>query len=401
MPQYKYEAIDEEGNLIRGTMEVNDESELEMRLQHTNKELLSCKKLQSFNIYFGNKKVDKRDLISFCFQLEQQIRAGIPLIEGLEDIRDSTDNRKLKEITNSIVEKINEGTKFSKALADYPNVFDPVFVSLVDAGERSGKLVEIISTLSDTLKWQDEITAQAKRAATYPAFVAISVLAVVVAMMVFLVPEMIKFITSIGNELPIHTKVLIAVSDAIRDHGFKMLLAIVTFVFVFIFTIKTSEKAKWMLDMFKLKAPLIGEINTKITLSRFTNNFALLYSSGITVMECLEISQGIVANKVLAKALNDAGQKISEGESISKSFEATNLFPKLIVRMLAIGESTGELDSSLKNISYFYNRDINELMQKLQDMIGPTMTVILGIILGWVILSVIGPIYDTLTSVTI
>ena len=156
-----------------------------------------------------------------------------------------------------------------------------------------------------------------------------------------------------------------------------------------------------MLDMLKLRAPVLGEINTKITLSRFTNNFALLYSSGITVLECLEISKGIVANRVLSKALHDAGQKISEGESISKSFEATNLFPKLIVRMLAIGETTGELDGSLKNISYFYNLDINELMQKMQDMIGPMMTVILGVILGWVILSVIGPIYDTLTSVTI
>jgi len=401
MPVFKFEAVDQEGNLVRGSMEVSDESELEMRLQNSDKELLTSKKIGSYSFSFGKKKVDRRDLIKFCFQLEQQIRAGIPLIEGLEDIRDSVDNRKLKEITEVVVEKINEGTKFSDALAEFPAVFDNVFVSLIDAGERSGKLVEIISTLSETLKWQDEIASQAKRATMYPAFVGISVLGVVVAMMVFLVPEMIKFITSMGNELPFHTKVLIAVSDGIRDHGLKLLIGIVCIIAGCIFLLKTSEKARWMLDVVKLRAPIIGEINTKIALSRFTNNFALLYSAGITVMECLEVSQGIVANKVLSKALADAGKKISDGESISKSFESTNLFPRLIVRMLSIGEKTGELDVSLKNISYFYNRDINELMQKLQDMIGPAMTVIFGALLGWVILSVIGPIYDTLGAVTI
>ncbi len=399
MPKFKYEAIDKEGNFVRGNLEANDETEVELRLQHVDKELISCKQVMKLNISFGN-KVARRDLINFCFQLEQQIRAGIPLIEGLEDIADGTDNVRLKEITTSVVEKIKEGTKFSKALSDYPAVFDLVFVSLVDAGERSGKLVEIIGTLSETLKWQDEIAAQAKRAATYPAFVGVSVLGVVIALMVFLVPEMIKFITSMGNELPVHTKVLIFVSDSIRDHGFKMLGAIVGVIAIMILLLKTSEKAQWMLDSFKLNAPVLGEINTKIILSRFTNNFALLYASGITVMECLEISKGIVANRVLAKALQDASEKIAEGESISKSFQATNLFPKLIVRMLAIGETTGELDKSLINISYFYNRDINELMQKLQDMIGPAMTVILGVILGWVILSVIGPIYNTLSSVS-
>jgi len=400
MTLFKYEAIDEEGVLVKGRLEANDENEVEIRLQHSNRELISCKKINSFNMSFGTKKVARRDLINFCFQLEQQIRAGIPLIEGLEDIKNSIDNKRMKSITHSLIENIQEGKKFSVALADFPNVFDPVFISLVDAGERSGKLLEIIATLSETLKWQDEIAAQAKRAITYPVFVAVSVLGVVIAMMVFLVPEMIKFITSMGNELPIHTRALIAVSDITRDHGLKIFIGSIVILLALLIILKTSEKAKWLLDMLKLKLPIIGEINTKIALSRFTNNFALLYSSGITVMECLEICKGIVANRVLSRALQDARQKISEGKSISKSFESTNLFPKLIVRMLAIGESTGELDGSLKNISYFYNRDINDLMKKMQDMIGPVMTVILGIILGWVILSVIGPIYDTLTSVT-
>jgi len=401
MPNFKYEAIDEEGKIFKGFLEVNDESELEIRLQGSGKELLSCRESRGFSLSFGQQKVTRRDLINFCFQLEQQLRAGIPLIEGLEDIHASTDNKKLREVTQTIVEKIKEGTKFSDSLKPYPRIFDPVFVSLIEAGEKSGKLLEIIGTLSETIKWQDEIASQAKRATIYPAFVGTSVLGVVVAMMIFLVPELIKFISSMGRELPVHTKVLIAVSDGIREHGISMLIG-GSLVFISLnVLLKYNDKARYLLDRFKLNAPVFGEINTKLILSRFTNNFALLYSSGITVLECLEISKGIVANKVLSKALDDAAQKISEGESISKSFTTTNLFPKLVIRMLQIGETTGELDNSLKNISYLYNRDIDELMQKMQAMIGPAMTVILGLILGWVILSVIGPIYDTLGAVTI
>lgn len=399
MPAYRYKVMDGDGRITQGVMEVATTLDLENRLKNMGFDLINYHEAKTSLPGLRQRRVTRRDLINFCFNLEQQGKAGVPLIEGLRDLRESTENGYLAEVTSALIEQIESGKSLSQSLEMFPRVFDSVFVHLVRAGEKSGKLVEILSHQTENLKWQDEMASQTKKALMYPAFVGVAVTGVVVALMVFLVPELMKFIVTMNQELPGHTLALLAVSDFLRYRAHWLLLAAIVIGVSFAVGYKHNQKFAFFVDRVKLSLPMVGAVQRKMIIARFAHHFALLYGAGITVIECLHISTGIMGNRVLARAVAQAEQFISEGRSLSASFERTGLFPRLVMRMLKVGETTGALDDALINISYFYNRDVRDSLEKMQAMIGPVMTVVLGGLLIWVIMSVIGPIYNALTSV--
>lgn len=384
---------------MRGTMDVATTNDLESRLRNMGLDVISYRESKSLFPSLRRGSVTRRDLISFCFHLEQQTKAGVPLIDGLRDLRDSVEGRILQEVTSSLIEQIEGGSSLSQAMETFPKIFDNIFISLIRAGERSGKLVEILQTLTENLKWQDELATQAKKALMYPAFVSVAVIGVVVALMMFLVPELVKFISSMNQVLPVHTKALIALSDLLRNYGHLLFFAVVAAVLIFGFLYRTQTRFAFFIDGLKLSMWGLGPVQRKLTISRFAHHFALLYSAGITVIECLQISEGIMGNRVLAQAVAQAAKNIGDGLSLSAAFERTNLFPRLVLRMMKVGETTGALDTALNNISYFYNRDVRDSIDRMQALIGPVMTAVLGSILCWIIVSVIGPIYNVLATV--
>ena len=296
---------------------------------------------------------------------------------------------------------IEGGSTLSGAMDHYPQVFDTVFVNLVRAGEFSGQMSAVLKTLTENLKWQDEQAAQMKKLLMYPLFVGSVVLLVVVFLMTYLVPQLTSFIVMMGQELPLHTRVLIATSDFMVGYWYVVLGVPGVLFIMFIAVLNSSSELQLTVDGLKLKVWMIGPIFKKMILARFASYFALMYRSGITVLECIRICEGLVGNKAIEDALHRAGRQIGDGASISAGFEYTGLFPPLVLRMLRVGESTGGLDEALLNISYFYDRDVSESIEKAQTMIGPAMTVVLGGILGWVIVSVLGPIYDMITKIDI
>jgi type IV pilus assembly protein PilC len=235
----------------------------------------------------------------------------------------------------------------------------------------------------------------------YPLFVGTVVIGVVFFLMIYLVPELLKFVKTMGQELPVHTKVLMVVSSAFVNYWYIILfLPIVVFVMIII-GIRISPSFSYQVDNLKLKIPVIGPILKKVILTRLTGFFAMMYASGITIIECIRTGEQISGNRVVAQAMQEVGQHIAEGATLSASFEKTKLFPPLVLRMIRVGENTGALETALLNISYFYNRDIKESIGKLQAMIEPAMTIILGAIIAWVMFSVLGPIYDLITKVKI
>jgi type IV pilus assembly protein PilC len=400
MASYRYKGVDELGKMRRGVMEAATLFDLETRLKAMGMELINAAEVRALLPSFGRRRIDRRDLITFCFHLEQQVNAGVPLVEGLKDLRDSVDNTSLREVTAALVEQIEGGRSLSQAMDAFPKTFDRVFVNLIRAGERSGRLSDILKTLTENLKWQDEVASQAKKALMYPAFVAVSVVGVVVSLMVFLVPELVKFLLSTNKELPAQTRALIWVSSSLRDYGHWLLLGVMGSAVAFIAARSQSARfARW-LDGVTLRLWVVGPVQRKLVIARFAHHFALLYSAGITVLECLKVSEGIMGNRVLADAIREAGVYIADGHTLSASFERTGLFPRLVVRMLKVGETTGVLDTALNNISYFYNRDVRDSLERMQTLIGPAMTVVLGGMLLWVIMSVVGPIYGSLTRIT-
>ena len=271
-------------------------------------------------------------------------------------------------------------------------------IRLPEAWPWLGRTVPAIQRLSDTLKWQDELAAYAQKIIIYPAFVGTIVMAVLILLMMFLVPEMAKFLKNMNQQLPLHTRALIATSDIVRKYWYIVFSLPVLLVFGFFTALRLSERLAYEVDRLKLRLPYIGPILRKIILSRFASTFALMYSSGITVLEAMRISESVAVNRAVTAGLVQAGHLIRDGQGISAAFEAVKMFPPLVLRMLRIGETTGGLDRALLNVSYFYNREVKEGIDRVQAMIGPGMVLVLGTILGWVLLSIFGPLYDTISK---
>ena len=396
----QYKAVDERGKSVSGRMEVANAVDLEMRLARMGLDLINAREARMQSRRLGG-RVQRRDLINFCMHLEQLVSSGVPLVDGLLDLRDSMEEPKLREIIAGLIEAIEGGETLSRAMALYPRTFDDVFVSLIEAGEISGQLGEVLRKMTDTLKWQDEQAAHIKKLMMYPILLGSVVGLVVFFLMTYLVPQLVTFIKSVGQDLPGHTLVLIAVSGFFVEYWYVVLTGPFVIGAGLMFLIRTSPAVALSVDELKLRIWIIGPITKKIILARFATYFAMLYASGITVLECIRISEGLLRNRAIQEAARRAERQISEGASISAGFESAGLFPPLVLRMLRMGESTGALDTALLNISYFYERDVRESIDRLQALIGPIMTVLLGAVLIWVMISVLGPIYDVITQLSI
>lgn len=394
--QFFYKAMDKHGRIIQGQLDAHNLSDLETRLERMGLDLIHYRLKQSRYLHIG--KVSRHDLINFCFYMETLTRAGVPLLEGLTDLRDTLPPSRFREIISSLINDIEGGEKLSESMSHFADVFNQVFVSLVRAGEESGNLTVVFQHLTETLKWQDEIIAKTKKLLMYPAFMGTVIIGVLFFLMLYLVPQLVTFIKSVDAELPLHTQILIIVSSFFVSYWYLIIILPIILLFLVKMLMKVSPRFHFFIDSLKLKVWLIGPILEKIILARFTHFFALLYSSGITVLDSLVISRAFADNKVIEDAIRQVHDYIAEGTSISASFEKVRLFPPLILRMVKIGETTGELDAALRNASYFYNREIKEAIEKIQTLIEPIMTVILGLLLGWVMLSVLGPIYDIITT---
>ena len=397
---YAYKAVNKLGQSRTGLQDASNLVDLEMRLKRTGLDLINGKIAKKNRLATGT-TVTRRELITFFFNMEQLTNAGVPLLECLADLRDTLSNPLLREVVANLIENIEGGMSLSQAMSEHPRVFEKVFVSLIRAGEKSGKLQEVFLHLTDTLKWEDEMASQSKQVLIYPAVVLLVVTGVAFFLMIYLVPQLTGFIKNMGQTLPVHTKALLFVSSIFVQYWYAMLLfPIITFVIVKLM-VTFNTQARYRFDDLKLKLWPVGPILKKIILARFANFFAMLYASGISILECISICRDIAGNVVIAESLSQAGREIEEGKNLTQSFESANIFPPLVLRMLKVGESTGALDKALLNVGYFYDRDVKEAIAKAQAMIGPAMTVLLGIMLGWIMFSVLMPIYDVISKVKI
>ena len=298
-----------------------------------------------------------------------------------------------------LIEGIEGGQTLSQAMAEHPEVFSQVFSNLIRAGEASGQLPEVLANLSDSLKWEDELASHTKKLLMYPAFVATIVLAATFFLMIYMVPQLKVFVRNMGQTLPPHTQVLFFVSDLLVNYWYLFLATPLVAGLIGLQLVRTNPLARLRFDGIKLRLPVLGPILSKIVLSRFASTFAMLYASGIPVLESIRTTQDIVGNRVIRRGLERVEQSIREGRNVAAAFHDVGLFPPLVVRMLRIGESTGGLDKALLNVSYFYNRDVKESVGKAQAMIEPMLTLFMGALLGWIMLSVIGPIYDVISKI--
>ncbi len=399
MALFNYKAIDTSGKAIMGQIEALNLVDLELRLKRMGLDLIVGGQSRRTSVQAGG--VKREDLINFCFHLEQLTSSGVPLVEGLTDLRDSVDNPRFREVVSGLIESIQGGLNMSGALANYPAVFSPVFRALVKAGEDTGRLPDVLRSLVESLKWEDELKAQTKKLVVYPAFVGTVVIAVTMFLMVYLVPQMVSLIRNMGQTLPLHTQVLIAVSGFVSEYWWAVISVPIIAFFALRWFTRTNPAMRYRMDALKLSLPWIGPILKKIILSRFASIFSLMYASGITILESMKAAEETAGNLVVQEALKSVSQQIADGKTVTQAFQEVALFPPLVTRMLRVGEATGALDVALTNVSYFYNREVREGIARVQVMIEPALTIVMGALLGWVMLSVLGPIYDTISKVKI
>jgi type IV pilus assembly protein PilC len=399
MPLFTYKAIDTQGKAILGQLDALNLFDLDMRLKRMGLDLVRGGPARRGGSLLRAGAVKRSELINFCFQLEQLLSAGVPVIDGLIDLRDSIDNARFREVLSGVIESIQGGQRLSLALAEYPQVFSPVFSSLIRAGEQTGRLSEVLKSLTETLKWEDELAEHVKKLVMYPAFVGSIVAIVTFFLMIYLVPQMVAFIKNMGQQIPLQTRILIQVSIIFVNYWWAIIAAPVIVFFGVRYAAQTNPLVRYQIDRLKLGLPMVGEILRKIILSRFASTFAMMYSSGITILDAIRASEETAGNMVIQEALKVVAQQIGEGKNVTAAFHEIGMFPPLVVRMLRVGESTGALDTALLNVSYFYNREVRDSIAKIQVLIEPALTVFMGAILGWVMLSVLGPVYDVITKI--
>lgn len=400
MAMYSYRAINNQGKTTRGLQDAANLVDLELHLKRSGLDLIDAK-LSENESGLGRQKIKRPDLITFFFNLEQLTRAGVPLLECLADLRDSMEEPVFREIIANLVKSIEGGKKLSQAMAQHPNAFDKITVSLTHAGEESGKLSDVFKHLTESLKWQDEMASQTKNMMIYPIFVGTVVIAITFFLMIYLVPQLVGFIKGMGQDIPIQTRLLLATSAIFVNYWYVLLALPFALFGAFKGALIFNPGLQYHVDKLKLHIWPTGPILRKIILARFANTFAMMYGSGITILECLANSRNLVNNQVIATSLDNVIKEIEAGKNLTQSFQKTGIFPALVIRMLKVGEATGQLDQALLNVSYFYDRDVKDSIKKLQVMIEPIMTLILGALLGWVMLSVLGPIYDIIGKVKI
>jgi type IV pilus assembly protein PilC len=396
VPTYEYKAVDRTGRPARGGLEAVNEVDLELRLRRMGLDLITYKQIEQQAAGFRSGKITRQDLINFCFDMEQMYRSGIPIMDGLRDLRDTSDSPRFREVLTSMTEDMEGGRVLSQCTAAHPSVFDNVFSSLLRAGEQSGRIAEVFENLAASLKWQDELASQTKRLLIYPALVMVVVLAVVVFLLTYLVPQVTSLLKTMGVALPMQTRVLIFASNAVIDYWPFLFGVPVAVAVGLVLLIRRNPKAAYLWDHAKLRTPVLGPILQKIILARFSNFFALMYQSGITVLDALKTSEDIVGNRVMADALMRAGQQINAGETLTETFQNLGIFPPLVIRMLRVGEATGAIDVALRNVNYFYTRDVREAVDKALKLLEPTLTLGLGMVLAFIMWSVLTPVYDIL-----
>jgi len=397
MSLYRYRALDANGRIVKGGREAINEWDLEAGLREAGLVLVAARVVRQRG-GMRQKLLSRRELIDFFYYLEMLAQAGVPVVDALRDLGESAGTPSVRQAATTTVDAIVKGETLASALAA-TRAIPEEFERLIATGELSGNLTAVLHEIVRSLKWRDELASRTKKALMYPSFALVVIAGVVTFLMSYLVPQLVSFIISMGQELPLHTRALIAVSDFMSKWWYLVFSAPVAVGLLLAVIARFNRDFRAFLHGRLLEIPALGPLFKKLVLARLVDTLALMYRSGVPILDALAQAAEAITNLAVRDAVQRARHTVAEGTPLSEAFAREALFPPLVVRMLRVGESTGALDEALGNVSYFYMRDIDDAVNKLHSMIEPVLTVVLGLLLGWIMLSVLGPIYDTITKI--
>ncbi|GDX36341.1 phytochrome sensor protein [Alphaproteobacteria bacterium] len=396
MFRYRYKAIDQNGKTVNGKMSAENPAELLTMLRANSLELISYSQDKVGGGLFS--KIKTADLISIFVHLEQLEKAGVSIIDSIADLKENADSIKVRNLMHEIYEAIKNGSLFSESLTKHPHVFNKIYIGLIAMGEKTGNLANAFASIIEDIKWNNDINRKTSKAIRGPMFGILIMFIVLGVMTSVVVPKVTAFLTAQSIDLPGMTVALIAFSDFMKNYWYIMIIIPIVF-YIIIKILQTSEKLAIKIDDLKIKVPVFGPIIKKIDSAKFCQFFALTFRSGLGVLDCLESASGVIKNKAIKRSIIQVKDQVSDGQSMTKSISATGYFPSLVVRMFKVGEESGNMESALQNIKFFYDREINDSIDKIVGMIQPTITLVMGLMIAWITIAVFGPIYSTFSNI--
>jgi type IV pilus assembly protein PilC len=398
MPMYEYTARNSTGQIQKGQLEAQSTDEVNAHLRKNRMMLVSVRQAPKAISFGGPGRIKTRDIVIFTRQFATMINAGLPLVQSLTILAQQTENKALKDVTKAVVYDVESGNTLADAFAKHPKAFTDLYVNMVAAGEAGGILDTILLRLATFLEKNDALVRKVKGAMVYPGVImAVAGIAIAV-LLVFVIPTFSEMFASAGMELPLPTRVVIALSDFLIGFWWAILLVIGAVVFSIRKYYATSGGRK-NIDTMMLHAPVLGDLIRKSAVSRFTRTLGTLISSGVSILDGLEITAKTSGNRVVHDAVMESRQSIAGGETIAAPLERSKVFPPMVISMIAVGEQTGGLDEMLSKIADFYDEEVDVAVSALLSLMEPVMIVVLGVIVGGMVIAMYLPIFDMMNAV--
>jgi type IV pilus assembly protein PilC len=400
MPVFEYTARNAStGQILKGTLDVPTRDDVLKHIKQQKMIVVNVREQpKQLTISLKRKGVRTRDIVIFTRQFATMINAGLSLVQSLDILARQTENPALGEVTRQVVFDVESGHTLADAFSKHPKAFTELYVNMVAAGEAGGILDTILMRLATFLEKSDALIRKVKGAMVYPAVI-MSVAAIAVAvLLVFVIPTFQKMFASVGMELPLPTRIVIGMSNGLINYWWVMLGVIALLIYAIRNYYKTPDGRK-RIDQMMLNAPVIGDLLRKSAVSRFTRTLGTLISSGVSILDGLEITAKTAGNRVIHDAVMESRNSIAGGETIASPLEKSKVFPPMVISMIAVGEQTGGLDEMLSKIADFYDEEVDVAVSALLSLMEPMMIVILGVIVGGMVVAMYLPIFDMMNAV--
>ncbi|HVE81132.1 MAG TPA: type II secretion system F family protein [Candidatus Dormibacteraeota bacterium] len=397
MATFAYTAKDKKGELKKGTLIAADQSSAAANLIDkgltpilVKEEVAKTASGLNLRLPFGS-RIKLVEKVIFSRQFATMINAGVPIVQSLAILEKQTTSRKFKAAIGDTAKKVEGGSTLSAALAAHPDVFSPVYVNMVKAGESGGLLDQVLDRLATQQEKDAEIVGKVRGAMIYPAVITSVTVAAFFFLMVVIVPKLSAIFEGLGGELPIYTKIMLLISSSLINYGLFLLAGLVVMVVLFIRFVRTPS-GKRVFDRFLLRLPIFGQIIVKVNIARFARTFGSLMSSGLSVLDALQSTATALNNTVFQDGLKEVAKEVKAGKPISETIAKNEVFPPIVAQMLAVGEETGQLDSILIKLAEFYEKEVDAVIAGLTSIIEPILILVLGGMVGFIVISVFGPL---------
>lgn len=396
MPTFRYLSRDNSGQSIRGVMSASSPSEVANRLRNINQTPVSIHRIYSFQFerwLKKSKRVRPMDFIMYNRQFATLLLAGLPIISAIETLSEQTHEKTLKELSLSVANSIKAGNTLADSLRQHLHVFSDSHINMIRSAEESGRLPEVLNRIAEMAEYDFVTRTKIKSAVRYPLMVVVAIVIAFIILMAFVLPQFVKLFTSLGIELPLPTRVLIAINSIVQKYGLSLLMVvIVSVVLLRIWLFIPSGRLRW--DKFKLRLPLFGEIILMMVVSRFCRTFGMLLQSGVPILRIFGLLKDTVNNRAFSELLEKAGQAVERGETISSGFENSDMAPPLLIQMLGVGEKTGRLDEMLFKIADHYEMEFDYKTKTLTTVLEPILLVFIGGSIAFLALAIFLPMWD-------